>query len=155
LPWAKALLAWDLVNPRIARLRLKGRLPNISIITVYAPTIVAMDADKDSFYSDLEITIHKCPKRGFLIFAGDWNCCVSPTDPNVRDIVGPFIYGQRCSNGDRILQFVRSHNRFISKTIFQHNRTFKEVTGKNSPIAGPLKDAQGSLIPDVQGKLDH
>ena len=34
-------------------------------------------------------------------------------------------------------------------------RTFNEVTGKNSPIAGPLKDAQGSVIPDVEGKLDH
>ena len=34
-------------------------------------------------------------------------------------------------------------------------RTLKEVTGKKSPIAGPLKDAQGSMILDVQGKLDH
>ncbi|KAK2721038.1 hypothetical protein QYM36_003352 [Artemia franciscana] len=59
----KALLAWDPVNPRIARLRLEGRLSNISIITVYAPTRVAMDADTDSFYSDLEITMQKSPKQ--------------------------------------------------------------------------------------------
>ncbi|XP_065577561.1 craniofacial development protein 2-like [Artemia franciscana] len=114
----KALLAWDPVNPRIARLRLKGRFPNISIITVYAPTRVATDADKDSFYSDLEITMQKCPKRDFLILAGDWNSRVGPTDPNIHHIVGPFTYGQRCSNGDRLLQFVRSHNLFITTTIF-------------------------------------
>ena len=41
----KALFAWDPVNPRIARLQLKKRLSNISIITVYAPTRVTMDAD--------------------------------------------------------------------------------------------------------------
>ncbi|KAK2701722.1 hypothetical protein QYM36_019636 [Artemia franciscana] len=41
----KTLLAWDRVNPRIARLRLKGRLFNISIITVYAPTRLATDTD--------------------------------------------------------------------------------------------------------------
>jgi len=55
----KAVLAWDPMNPRIARLQLKGILSNISIITVYAPTRMATDADKDSFYSDLEITIQK------------------------------------------------------------------------------------------------
>ncbi|KAK2726250.1 hypothetical protein QYM36_000639 [Artemia franciscana] len=51
----KSLLAWNPVNLRIARLRLKGRLSNISIVTVYAPTRVATDADNDSFYSDLEL----------------------------------------------------------------------------------------------------
>ena len=34
-------------------------------------------------------------------------------------------------------------------------RTLKEITGKKSSIAGPLKDNQGNTIPDVQGKLDH
>ena len=33
-------------------------------------------------------------------------------------------------------------------------RTLKEVTGKKSLINGPLKDTQGSVIPDLQGKLD-
>ncbi|KAK2725491.1 hypothetical protein QYM36_000099 [Artemia franciscana] len=80
----KALLAWDPVNPRIARLRLKGRLSNISIIAVYAPTRAVTDADKDSFYTDLEITMQKCPKRDFLILAGDWNSRVGPKDPNIR-----------------------------------------------------------------------
>ncbi|KAK2715006.1 hypothetical protein QYM36_009863 [Artemia franciscana] len=57
----KALLAWDPVNPRIARLQIIRRLSKIAIITVYAPTRVAMDADKDSFYSNLEITIQEVP----------------------------------------------------------------------------------------------
>jgi exonuclease III len=53
----KAFLVWDPVNPRITGLRLKERLSNIFIIAVYAPTRVATDADKDSFYTNLEITM--------------------------------------------------------------------------------------------------
>ncbi|KAK2718150.1 hypothetical protein QYM36_005456 [Artemia franciscana] len=105
---------------------LKGILSNISIITVYAPTRVATDADKDSFYSNLEITMQKCPKRDFLILAGDWNSRVSPTDPNVRRIVGPFKYGMWCSNGDRLFQFMRSHDLFITNTMFQHKPSQKD-----------------------------
>jgi hypothetical protein len=58
----KPLLAWDPVNPRIARLWLNGRLSNISIVTAYTPKRVAADADKESFYTDLEIMIQICPK---------------------------------------------------------------------------------------------
>ncbi|KAK2701723.1 hypothetical protein QYM36_019637 [Artemia franciscana] len=64
--------------------------------------------------------MQKCPKRDFLILAGDWNSRVGPTDPNVRDVVGSFTYGQRCSYGDRLHQFTRSHNLFITYTMFQH-----------------------------------
>ena len=127
----KVLLAWDPVSPRIARLRLRSRLPNISNITVHTPTRVATDADKDSFHSDLEITIQKCPKRDFLILADDWNSCVGSRNPNVRDIVGPFIYGRRCSNGDRLLQFTRSHSLFIPNTMFQH-KTSQRTTWRSN-----------------------
>ena len=123
----KALLEWDPVNPRIARLRLKGRLSNISIIAVYAPTRAATDADKDSFYTDLEITMQKCPKRDFLILAGDWNSRVGPTYPNVRDIVGPFTYVQRCCNGDRLLQF-----REISKPYHHQHYVPTQTLSKNN-----------------------
>ncbi|KAK2708439.1 hypothetical protein QYM36_014148 [Artemia franciscana] len=117
-------------NSRIARLRFKGRLSKIYIITVYSPTRVATDADKDS-YTDVDIIVQKCPKRDFLILADDWNSRDGPLDPNVFDIVGPFTYGQRCLNGDRLLQFTRSHNLSITSTMFQHKPSQRRTQRSN------------------------
>ena len=128
----KALLAWDPVSPRIARLRLKGRLSNISIITVYAPTRVATDADKDSFYSDLEITMQKCPKRDFLILAGDWNSRVGPTDPNVCDIFGPFTH--TASGAPMVIDYSSSRDliTFSSPTQCSNTKPSQRITWRSN-----------------------
>ncbi len=50
-----ALFAWVPISSRLASARLKGTAVNLTVIAVYAPTLVAAEETKDSFYDDLHI----------------------------------------------------------------------------------------------------
>nr|VZH99637.1 unnamed protein product [Spirometra erinaceieuropaei] len=91
-----ALLAWKLVNDRMAYVRLKGHFTSISIVAVYAPTSAAEQRDKEAFYSQLQALVERLPRRHLLIVAGDWNGRTGPGDPTTSHLLGRFGLGSRC-----------------------------------------------------------
>ena len=119
-PANAALLEWRPISSRMAKIRLKGEVLNLTIIAVYAPTLQSSDDSKDEFYSSLQNAVSSVPSQDMLIVAGDWNARVGPTDPSLRHIVGKFSVGDKCANGDRLITFAANNHLTVANTRFQH-----------------------------------
>ena len=51
----------------------KGKLFNITVIQVYAPTTNTKEAEVEWFYDDLQDLLGITPKKDVLFIVGDWN----------------------------------------------------------------------------------
>ena len=51
----------------------QGKLFNIIVIQVYAPTSNAEEAEVEQFYEDLQDLVELTPKKDVLFIVGDWN----------------------------------------------------------------------------------
>ncbi|CAI9720548.1 Hypothetical predicted protein [Octopus vulgaris] len=116
-----ALLAWQPISHRLALVRLKGQISNVSVIAVYAPTLNADDADKMRFYADLQAAVD-VPSSDVLIVAGDWNARTGPADDTTRRILGRFAQGARCDNSERLVSFAEANRLNVTNTRFQRPR---------------------------------
>ena len=56
--------------------RFQGKLFNITVIQLYAPTINAEEAEVERFYEDLQNLLELTPKKDVLFITGDWNAKV-------------------------------------------------------------------------------
>ena len=53
-----------------------GKLFNITVIQVYAPTSNPEEAEVEQFYEDLQDLLELTPKKDVLFIIGDWNAKV-------------------------------------------------------------------------------
>ena len=51
----------------------QGKLFNITVIQVYAPTSDDEEAEVERFYEDLQDLLELTPKKDVLFIIGDWN----------------------------------------------------------------------------------
>ena len=51
----------------------QGKLFNITVIQIYAPTSNAEDTEVERFYDDLQDLLELTPKKDVLFIIGDWN----------------------------------------------------------------------------------
>jgi hypothetical protein len=63
----------EFVSDRILYIVLRGRLCNIIVLNVHAPSEEKSDDPKDSFYEELEQTFHHYSKYHIKIILGDFN----------------------------------------------------------------------------------
>ena len=117
-----ALLAWEPISERIAIARFKGTITNMTVVAVYAPTLNSDDTVKDDFYAQLQATIDRTPQRDLMLVAGDWNARTGPSDEFTQHIIGKYTIGQRCDNGDRLVNFAALNRLVVTNTRFQHPR---------------------------------
>ena len=115
-----SLLEWEPISSRLARIRLRGSVFNITIFCVYAPTNDASDATKDEFYGTLQVHKSRVPTSDMLIFAGDWNARPGHNDEYSRPYLGNYSIGDQCSNGARMLDFAMSNQLVVSSSRFRH-----------------------------------
>ena len=54
----------------------QGKLFNITVIQVYAPTSNAEEAEVELFYEDLQDLLELTPKKDVPFIIGDWNAKV-------------------------------------------------------------------------------
>ena len=70
-------------------IRFQGKLFNIRVIQVYAPTSNAEEAEVEWFYTDLQDLLEIMPKIDVLFIIGDWNAKVgSQETPGVTGKFG-------------------------------------------------------------------
>ena len=108
-----ALLEWEPVSCRLARIRLKGNPANVS------PPPVAL-LKRPRMISTVQQLSSSIAARDYLIVAGDFNARVGPSDQTTRQILGKFGQGHRCENGQRLVNYALMNHLVITNTIFQH-----------------------------------
>ena len=68
-----AVLGCNLKNNRMISVHFQGKLFNITVILVYAPTSNAEEAEVERFYADLQDLLKLTPPKDVLFIIGDWN----------------------------------------------------------------------------------
>jgi hypothetical protein len=115
----KSVLSFDPVSDRLAVLNLAGTAP-VNIIAAYAPTEISSDAEKESFYEQLQNTINSIPKRGPIILAGDLNVHTGKLRTGWEHVMGKYGCGNLNDNGLRLLSFAASNSMALCNTWFRH-----------------------------------
>ena len=111
-----AVLGCNLKNDRMISVHLPGKLFNITVIQVYAPTSNTEETEVKWFYEDLQDLLELTPKKDVLFILGDWNAKVgSQETPGVR---GNFGLGMQNEAGQRLIEFCQENALVIANTLF-------------------------------------
>src|SRR6059036_1595873 len=90
----KSVMMCEPISDRIMIMRLKMAPVNVLLVQIYAPCEDAKEEENDHFYERLD-----------------------------QVIGGPFGLGVRNDNGERVVNFGKRHNLFVTNTWFQQKRS--------------------------------
>ena len=96
-----AVLGCNLKNNRMISVRLQGKLFNITVIQVYAPTSNAEETELERFYEDLQDLLELTPKKDVIFIIGDWNAKVGIQE--IPGVTGRFVLGVQKEAGQRLI----------------------------------------------------
>ena len=116
-----AVFRYNLKNDRIISVRFQGKLFNVTVIQVYAPTSNAEEAEFEWFYEDLQDLLELTPKEDVLFIIGDWNAKVGRQE--TPGVTGKFGLGMRNEAGQRLIEFCQENALVIANTLFQQQKT--------------------------------
>src|SRR3989442_10340224 len=103
------------ISDRIMVKRLKMAPVNVLLVQIYAPCEDTKEEEKDRFCERLNQVIGEYKKgRECLVVMGDFNGKVR--DNREENIVGPFGIGVRNDNGERVVNFSKRHNLFLTNS---------------------------------------
>ena len=107
------------VSDRIStmRMRLGSGGNHVTFVSVYAPTELSDDNDKDLFYEALENTLSSVVSRDKLIVLGDFNARVG-RDCAAWSSLGRHGIGKMNGNGQRLLELCAQHRLAVTSTFF-------------------------------------
>ena len=71
-----SVLGCNLKNDRMISVHFQGKLFNITVIQVCAPSSNAEEVEVEQFYEDLQDLLELTPKKDVLFIIGDWNAKV-------------------------------------------------------------------------------
>ena len=100
--------------------RFQGKLFNITVIQIYAPTSNAEEAKVERFYEDLQDLLELTPKKDVLFIIGDWNAKVGSQE--TRGVTGKFGLGMRNEAEQRLIEFCQENALVIANTLFQQQK---------------------------------
>ena len=83
--------------------RFQGKLFNIIVIQVYAPTSNAKKAEVEKLYEDLQDLLDLIPKKDVLFIIGDWNAKIGSQE--VSGVTSKFDRGVQNETGHRLTEF--------------------------------------------------
>ena len=94
----------------------QGKLFNITVIQVYAPTSNAEEAEVEWFCEDLQDLLELTPKRDVLFIIGDWNAKVGSQE--TPGVTGNFVLGGQNEAGQRLTEFCQENALIIANILF-------------------------------------
>ena len=86
---------------------LQGKLFNITVIQVYAPTNNAEEAEVEWFYEDLQCLLELTPKKDVLFIIGNWNAKLGSQE--TPGVMGKFGLGVQNEAGQANRVLPREH----------------------------------------------
>lgn len=114
------------INERIMSWRIPlSKNQYVTIFSVYAPTLVAEEAEKDHFYSILDAHLQSVHHGDKLILLGDFNARVGRDHEIWPDVLGKHGIGKANENGIRLLTLCSEHQLIITNTCFQLKKKYK------------------------------
>ena len=116
-----AVLGCNLKNDRMISVCFQGKLFNISVIQVYAPTSNAEEAEVERFYEELQDLLELTPQKDVLFIIGDWNAKVG--NQETPGVTGKFGLGLQNEAGQRLIEFCQENTLVIANTLFQQQKT--------------------------------
>ena len=128
-----AVLGCNLKNERMISVCFQGKLFNITVIQVYAPTSNVEDAEVEWFYEDLQGLLELISKKDVLLIIGDWNAKVGSQE--IPGVTGKFGLGIQNDAGQRLIEFCQENALVIANTLFQQHKrrlcTWTSLYGHN------------------------
>jgi len=118
-PFTKSLQSYQAISDRLLCARLSHRHGHLTVIVAYAPTEIAMDSEKDTFYDQLSSVVQSVPPHDNLVILGDLNAVSGPQDN--FNVVGPFGSGIPNDNSDRLTSFCGMNGLTILGSWFQRS----------------------------------
>ena len=99
--------------------RFQGKLFNITVIQVYAPTSSTEEAEVEWFYEDLQDLVELTPPKDVLFIIRDWNTKVGSQE--TPGVTGKFGLGIWNEAGQRLIEFCQENALVIANTLFQQH----------------------------------
>ena len=91
----RSLLGYNPVSPRVIATRFSAKPLNITVIQVYAPTLMSSNEDIDDFYGELDEVLNDSPNKDIKVIMGDWNAKIGRDRDGWEKVMGRFGYGER------------------------------------------------------------
>ena len=95
----------------------QGKLFNITVIQVYAPTTNAQEVEVKMFYEHLQELLELTPKKDVLFIIGEWNAKVGSQE--TPGVTGKFGLGVQYEAERRLTEFCQENAVDIQNTLFQ------------------------------------
>ena len=112
-----AVLGCNLKNERMISVCFQGKLFNITVIQVYAPTSNAEEAEVEQFYEDLQDLLELTPPKDVLFIIGDWNAKVGSQE--TPEVTVKFGLGIRNEAEQRLTGFCQENALVIANSLFK------------------------------------
>ena len=100
--------------------RFQGKLFNIMVIQVYAPTSNAEEAEVEWLYEDLQELLELTPKKSVLSIIGNWNAKVGSQE--TPGVTGKFGLGIQNEAEQRLIEFCQQNELVLANTLFQQHK---------------------------------
>ncbi|XP_055918333.1 uncharacterized protein LOC129950414 [Eupeodes corollae] len=141
------------ISDRLAVIRIKATLQNISIICAHAPTDDAEESSKEDFYDLLDRAYGACPEYDVKIVLGDFNAKIGKEDI-FGGLVGKHSLHEETDNGFRLIDFAAARHTVISSTRFPRRKRSKELASGFRTRTQALRNSEGNLDTEEQGIVD-
>ena len=122
---SKSLLGFEPVSDRLIRVRLAGKPRNVTLIQVHAPTNQADEAEKTSFYNQLQGVLDSVPSGDALFVLGDFNAKIG-----VGSEIGKHSIGVENENGQRLVHFALQ-NDLVAANAWRSGHLRRKYTWKS------------------------
>ena len=114
-------------GPRICYIRIKGKFFNYSVFSIYAPTNVAQEQEKDNFYEEVEQAMNTVPQHDIKILLGDFNAQVGKEEV-YRSVIGKQSFHDVSNdNGLRMISLAVAQGMVVGSTLFP-SKTIRKIT---------------------------
>jgi len=91
----------------------------ITVIFVYAPTLLAFDEDKDEFYQQLSDLLSSIPADHDIALLEDFNARIGADADSWTSVIGRFGVGKINENGQRLLELCSFFNLSVASSFFK------------------------------------